>query len=173
MRPPLQIHVSDKQHERLQQMYDQADAPRTRTRVQIVLLSQAGYGISAIAAITQQSDETVRRWLHRFEDEGCDGLRELPHLGRPPDITQAIETFLQEWVAHHSPHEFGLVRATWTTALLAKVIERQFRIRVTDECIRQHLAQLDIVCRRPTWTVKHIARQQPGYAQKKVPLPGC
>ncbi len=172
MRPPLHIHVTSKQCERLQQMYNQADSPRTRTRVQIVLLSQAGYDVSAIAAITQQSDETIRRWLHRFGDEGSDGLLELPHLGRPPDITLAIETFIRECIEHHSPHELGFVRATWTTALLAKVVERQFRICVTDECIRQHLARLDIVCRRPTWTVKHLARQQPGYAQKKARLPG-
>lgn len=172
MRPPLQVHVTAQQRERLQQMYNQADSPRTRTRVQMVLLSQAGYEVSAIAAITQQSDETVRRWLHRFEAEGCNGVLELPHLGRPPDITPAIETFIRECLAHHSPHEFGLVRATWTTALLAKVVARRFRIRVTDECIRQHLARLDIVCRRPTWTVKHLARQQSGYAQKKARLPG-
>jgi len=173
MRPPLHVQVTSQQRERLQQMYDQADSPRTRTRAQIVLLSQAGYDVSAIAAITQQSDETIRRWLHRFSDEGCDGLLELPHPGRPPDITLAVKTFLRECIAHRSPHEFGFVRATWTTALLAQVVKRQFRIHVSDECIRQHLAQLDIVCRRPTWTVKHLARQQPGYAQKKARLPGC
>jgi transposase len=173
MRPPLQVHVTAQQRARLQQMYHQADSPRTRTRVQMVLLSQAGYAVSAIATITQQSDETIRRWLHRFADEGCDGLLELPHLGRPPGITRAIETFIWECVVQHSPHEFGFVRATWTTALIAKVVERHFQIHVTAECIRQHLAQLDIVCRRPTWTVKHIAQQQSGYAQKKAPLPDC
>ena len=172
MRPSLQVHVTVPQRERWQQMYGQADSPRTRTRVQMVLLSQAGYDVPAIGAITQQNDETIRRWLHRFEEEGCDGLLELPHPGRPPDITRAIETFLRECIEHHSPHEFGLVRATWTTALLAQVVQRQFRIRVTAECIRQHLAQVDLVCRRPTWTVKHIARQQPGYAQKKARSPG-
>ena len=173
MRPPLQIRVTAQQRMRLQYLYDQADSPRTRTRVQMVLLSQAGYAVAAIATITQQSDETVRRWLHRFAEEGCDGLLELPHVGRPPDITPVIDTFIRECIVHRSPHEFGFVRATWTTALIAKVVERRFQIRVTDECIRQHLAQLDIVCRRPTWTVKHIAHQQPGYAQKKAPLLGC
>lgn len=172
MRPPLQIHVTPKQHKRLQRMYEQADSPHTRTHVQVVLLSQAGYDVSAIAAITQQSDETVRRWLHRFAAEGCRGLLELPHVGRPPDITLTIETFLRECIEQHSPHDFGFVRATWTTALLAKTVERRYRIRVTDECIRHHLGQLDIVCRRPTWTVKHLARQQPGYAQKKARLHG-
>ena len=80
MRPPLHVQVTSQQRKRLQQMYDQADSPRMRTRVQMVLLSQAGYDVPAIAAITQQSDETIRRWLHRFGEEGCDGLLELPGL---------------------------------------------------------------------------------------------
>ena len=173
MRPSFRVRVTAHQRARLQQLYAQADSPRTRTRVQMVWLSQAGYDVFTIAAITRQSDETVRRWLHRFADEGCDGLLELPHLGRPPDITPALEIFIRKCIAQHSPHEFGFVRATWTTALIAKVIERRFQIRVTDECIRQHLARLDIVCRRPTWTIKHIARQQPSYAQKKAQLLDC
>ena len=135
--PPLHVQGTSQQRERLQQMTDQADSPRTRTRVQMVLLSPAGYDVPAIAAITQQSDETIRRRLHRSDDEGGDGLLELPHPGCLPDITLAIETFLRECIAHHSPHEFGWVRATWTTALFAQVAKRQFRIRVTGECIRQ------------------------------------
>lgn len=64
---------------------------------------------------------------------------------------------------------FKLKRPGWTTALLAKLVRRIFKVRVTDECIRQHLERIEAVCRRPTWTVKHLAEQQPGYAQKKGP----
>jgi transposase len=134
----------------------------------MILLSLGGYQVDEIAKITNQSDETVRRWLQRFRQEGCAGLREAPHSGRPPDITPTVELFLRDCIEHRSPHAFGFVRATWTAALLAQVVTRQYHRAVTSECIRQHLAQIDVVCRRPTWTVKHIAKQQPGYAQKKA-----
>ncbi len=172
MRQPLAVRATASQLKSLQKLYDHPDSSRTRTRVQMVLLSHGGYQIAEIAQITKQSAETVRRWLQRFLREGCSGLREAPHSGRPPQITPAIEVFLRECIEHRSPHEFGFVRATWTSALLAQAVRQQFRRQVTPECIRQHLAQVDVVCRRPTWTVKHIAKQQLGYAQKKAPLQG-
>jgi transposase len=71
-----------------------------------------------------------------------------------------------------SPRDFSVHRPSWTTALLAKLVKDRFKIDVTEECIRQHLERLDIVCRRPTWTVKHKAQEKPGHAQKKGLLQG-
>jgi transposase len=172
MRPPLQFKpIRGRQLSQLRQMYDRADCPRLRRRVQIVLLMQAGYSIPEIARITRQSTWTVRRWLHRFEADGCAGLEEAPRSGRPPVLTPTVELFLREAVAQ-SPRDYGYSRPGWTTALLARLVRRKFKRSVTDECIRQHLAQVDGVCRRPTWTVKYRAQAQPGYAQKKAGLQG-
>jgi transposase len=172
MRPPLQLKpIRGRQLRRLRQMYDRAECPRLRRRVQIVLLAQAGYPIPEIARITRHSAWTVRRWLHRFAAEGCAGLLEAPRSGRPPAITTVIESFLRAAVAQ-SPRDYGYARPGWTTGLLAQLVRRQFQRSVTEECIRQHLAQVDVVCRRPTWTVKYRAQAQPGYAQKKAGLPG-
>jgi transposase len=132
----------------------------------MVLLSHQGYSLQEIASITGQSDETVRRWLHRFQKRGCPGLVEAPRSGRPPKITPDVRSLLRQW-AQLSPRELDVPRPTWTTTNLARLVERVLGVRVTAECIRQHLHRLDFVCRRPTWTVKHLAREQPGYAQKK------
>lgn len=156
----------------LQQMYRETRCPRIRIRVQMILLSHQGRPPAEIAQITQQSDDTVRRWLRRFEAEGCKGLIERPRSGRPAQVTQAVEHFL--WgCLQQSPRAFGIERPTWTTAHLAYVLKRKLHVPVTDECIRQHLGKLGFVCRRPTWTVKPLAHQQPGYAQKKGRFPAC
>jgi transposase len=136
----------------------------------MVLLSSEGYAVNSIARITQQSDDTVRCWLNRFLAEGWRGLLEAPHPGRPPTITPAVEQFLYECL-QRSPRDYRISRPTWTTAWLARVVRRRLKITVTDECIRQHLKRVKGVCRRPTWTVKHLARQQPGYAQKRLDYP--
>jgi transposase len=132
----------------------------------MVLLSNQGRHPAEIAAITQQSDDTVRRWLQRFEDEGCTGLIERPRSGRPAQVTDAVDQFLWKCM-HKSPRKFGVDRPFWTTSDLAGVLKRKLGVTVTDECVRQHLLTLNFVCRRPTWTVKPVAQQQPGYAQKK------
>ena len=172
MRPPLRVMgLRGQQLVHLQELYRTTRCPRARVRIQIVLLSRQGYSVREIAGITHQSDDTVRRWLHRFMREGCAGVQERPRSGRPAEITPAVEQFLRECV-RQTPREFGIRRPSWTAALLASVVWRRFKVKVTDECIRQHLQRIDVVCRRPTWTVKHLAVQRPGYAQKKAQLQG-
>ena len=158
MRLPLQVQARGRQLARLRAMYEETSCPRTRLRVQMVLLSCDGYSVNEIAKITRKSDDTVRYWLHRFEQGGCAGLMEAPHVGRPPKITARIETFLREWILQ-SPRDFKIHRPGWTTALLAQLVKRRFHVEVSDECIRQHLHRVHAVCRRPTWTVKHLAQQ--------------
>ena len=51
----------------------------------------------------------------------------------------------------------------FTTRSIHIIDKRRFRRAVSAECIRQHLHRVDGVCRRPPWTIKHLARQQPGY----------
>ena len=172
MRPPLQVsHVHWRQKARLHALYQTTDCPRTRIRAQMVLLSLEGCSVADIARITRESDDTVRRWLQRFVKQGWRGLREGNHPGRPAEITPAIENFLLSCMKQ-SPRKFDVPRPTWSTATLAEVVKKRFGVQVSDECVRQHLQRLAIVCRRPTWTVKHLAEQQPGYAQKKVQLQG-
>jgi transposase len=173
MRPSLKLNpVRGRQVDRLHKMYDQAECPRLRRRVQTILLAQAGYETPEIAEITRQSGWTVRRWLHRFMTEGCEGLEEDLRSGRPPQITPAIELFLREALGK-SPRDYGLAQPSWSTLLLRKVIKRRYKCEVSDECIRQHLHAVGGVCRRPTWTVRHRAEAQPGYAQKKAQFQGC
>ena len=165
MRPPLRIKkVHWRTKAKLERMYRQTRCPRLRQRVQMVLLSVEGQPVPEIAAICRTSEDTVRYWLHRFLAYGWVGLVEGHHTGRPAQVTPDIEAFLLTCL-EQSPREYGVSRPTWTTAALARVTAQHFSVMVTDECIRQHLGHLDIVCRRPTWSVKHLARQQAGYAQ--------
>jgi len=168
MRPALRVkRLRGRQLVRLRSLYHTTDCPRTRTRVQMVLLSSDGYSVAEIAELTRQSTDTVRRWLKRFIAQGWRGLLEELHAGRPAAITPAAEQFLSGCL-QSTPREFGISRPSWTTELLAQVVRRRLKIEVTGECIRQHLAQVDGVCRRPTWTVKYRAQAQPGNAQKKA-----
>ena len=58
-------------------------------RAQIIALSWDGLGVAAIAARVGCHDNTVRRWLHRFNAAGIDGLGNRPGCGRKRRITEA------------------------------------------------------------------------------------
>jgi transposase len=58
-------------------------------RARIVRLSWDGLAVPAIAAGTGCHPNKVRRWLHRFNAAGLDGLGDRPGAGRRRRITQA------------------------------------------------------------------------------------
>jgi transposase len=58
-------------------------------RARIVALSWDGLAVPAIAAETGCHQNTVRRWLHRFNAAGLDGLGDRPGAGRKRRITGA------------------------------------------------------------------------------------
>jgi transposase len=58
-------------------------------RARIVALSWDGLGVSAIAGQLGCHPKKVRRWLHRFNAGGIDGLGDRPGAGRKRRITEA------------------------------------------------------------------------------------
>ncbi|MFE7114418.1 helix-turn-helix domain-containing protein [Streptomyces sp. NPDC057654] len=64
-------------------------APRdTVTRARIIELSWQGRRVPAIAVETGCSEKTVRRWLHRFNRSGLEGLEDRGGQGRKRRITE-------------------------------------------------------------------------------------
>ncbi len=58
-------------------------------RARIVVLSWDGLAAPAIAARIGCHQNTVRRWLHRFNAAGIDGLGNQPGAGRKRRVTEA------------------------------------------------------------------------------------
>src|SRR5690348_16962913 len=58
-------------------------------RAQIIALSWDGLAVPAVAARVGCHENTVRRWLHRFNAAGIDGLGNRPGSGRKRRITEA------------------------------------------------------------------------------------
>ena len=63
------------------------------------------------------------------------------------------------------PHTVGVNSANWTTRLLADYLATQTGHRAGIETVRTHLHQADYVCKRPTWTLRRKAEEQPDWAK--------
>jgi len=165
MRPPLRVRLSPGQVAALERHYRRTPKPAERTRVHIILLSHQGYIPPAIATIVRVDPATVRRAIHRFERHGLRGLLNAPRPGRPRKVTPAWEGLLVRTV-EQDPRRVGVLRAAWTAPALANYLAEKTGIRVSAERIRHYLRQHDYAPRRPTWTVRHLARRDPQYAAK-------
>jgi len=156
--PPL----TDSQVTALRQLYDTAPAAKLRLRAQMVLLAHQGRSVAEIAAIVFRSRDTVERVLTRFLRGGVAALPPRKTPGLAPTVTPEWKAELLR-VIDLDPHTVGVSSANWTTSLLATYLATTTRITVTAETVRLYLRAAGYVCKRPTWTLKRKAQEQPGY----------
>jgi transposase len=150
--------------EELARRYDAARDADTRLRYQIVLLAGEGRAAEEIAAVVRRSRSTVWRVLARYRVGGPDAVSPRPRPGYRGRIPAAGEAALRRGIAR-DPRDVGVDSANWTTGLLADYLAaatgRRFHFHL--ETVRQHLRAAGDVCKRPTWTRKRRAEEQPGW----------
>jgi transposase len=160
---PRRIDPPPADREALRAAFEATRDADTRLRYQMVLLAADGRTAPQIAPIVQRSDATVQRVLHRYQAGGVAAVPYRPRPGAAPVVTPAWEAELRR-VIESDPHEVGVARPLWTTGLLASYLAEHTGVVTSAETVRRSLHRFDYVCKRPTWTLKRKAEEQPDWA---------
>jgi transposase len=156
--PPLSnTHMAE-----LRQLYNTTTNANLRLRYQMVLLAHQGRSVAEIATIVFRSRDTVERVLKRFRHGGVAAIPRRKAPGMVPTVTPEWKAELLR-VIDLDPHTVGIQSANWTTGLLATYLAGTTQIAVTAETVRLYLHAAGYVCKRPTWSLKRKAEEQPGY----------
>ena len=121
-------------------------SPAERDRVEMVLLSNAGWSVPQIAIHFQGCPATVRRLVHRFTAEDLTCLRRqhpgpAPDLARRTQVTQALARLLAQ-------------DRTWTAAQLAEALQ-DAGIALSARQLRRSLRGMRARWRRTGRTLQH------------------
>jgi transposase len=119
--------------------------PAMKHRSRVVLLSSQGYRVPEIGSLVKAHPANLRKWIHRFNERGCEGLRTV-HSGGPRQrfSLQQREEIVQ--LARKKPRDLGLHFTRWTLHKLARQAAKRGVVdRISHECVRQILrsAQCD------------------------------
>jgi transposase len=163
MPAPLGLDLDAAGREELRRRYDAARAAETRTRFQMVLLAGEGRSAAEVAAVVGRSPDTVWRVVRRYQRQGPDGVPHRPRPGHRGRIPGAWERELRR-VVELDPHAVGVASAVWTTRALAAYLAGATGHRVHLETVRRHRHQAGYVCKRPGWTLKRKAEEDPAWA---------
>src|SRR6266516_6085390 len=128
--------LPDEQREVLRRLRRRA-VGRVAERAQMVLLSARGYTVPQIAEIFEVGEDTVRTWLHRYQERGPDGLADCPRPGRRPK--DCLARHIVDAQMHNSPRANGLVQACWSVGLLAAFLTARFGLMLSARTVRRHL----------------------------------
>ena len=164
MRPIRLEVVSAEQLHELDDLYQTTHDARVRIRALMVLLAAERRMVAAeIASIVRQHEETVRRWLARYEAEGAAGLSDAPRPGVPPKVTPDYRERLLELVRRR-PRTLGLPFSMLSGVRLADCLAEQTGLRMSAPSIHRMLRDSDMGLSRPQHT---ITSPDPDYALKK------
>src|SRR5919199_119973 len=82
----LRLHLTDAERAEGARRFETTHDAETRLRYQMVLLAADGRTAPQIAPLVRRSPATVERVLHRYQEEGADGVPYRCRPGRPPDV---------------------------------------------------------------------------------------
>ena len=148
----------------LDELYHQTKQVRVRTRAQMILLAvEQQMTAPQIAQIVRKNDQTVRRWIKRYNAEGVNGLFDAPRPGTPVKVTAEYHDQLIQ-VVRRRPRSLDLPYSMWTLQRLVDYMAEETGLRVSTETVRLHLKAEDIVISRPQ---HKVSSPDPEYMVKK------
>jgi transposase len=106
--------LNEQEREKIEQLArSRTAAVRQVERVWIILASSEGQTVGEIACGLQLKQAKVRKWIHRFNEQGLGGLDDEARVGRPP--TYSAEAVSEVVAASLTdPQRLGLPFASWT-----------------------------------------------------------
>lgn len=139
-------------------------APRTRDRLEMIRLADAGWSMPRIARHLGCHEQTVRKYVKAFLVGGFAALPDRPRPGRPPTVTEAhlaaLETLLDDSTR------------TWTTRQLVAWLEREHGVRVHPDHLSRLLHRRKFGWKRTTTSVAHKRKDASLYDAKVAELDG-
>ena len=142
------IHLTEEQRDELQRRTRHPKVmPRTRDRLEMVRLSDAGWSIPKIAQHLRISEKRVRYWIKQFLAGGFDALPDQPHVGQQSRLTPALVAALQQEVEHS--------QRSWTAAQMADWLAEQHGVRLTPNHLARRLKRVRYSYKRTERGVKH------------------
>lgn len=76
----------------------------------------------------QTSFKQITNWVHRFEQEGVEGLKDKPGRGRKSSLSSIQKQALSSLLLSESPVDHGYNSETWTGPMLIEWIKSNFEI---------------------------------------------
>lgn len=136
-------------------------------RAKIILLKDEGYTVPEIRMATNHHDVNIRKWIHRFNDQGVEGIVSRIHKHRSIKVTPELENKIVEIATKNPRDYYGLPFSTWSLRVLAGYVSKELNFveKISHTEIRNILLKHGIRYRQSKITLGNS--QDPEYHLKK------
>ena len=134
----LYVRELTKEEETQLTEWKDGDDKDLKHRSKVILLSSKGYRIPEISTIVKAHPTNLRKWVHRFNQRGSDGLVSPRSGGPPPRFTEEQKEQIAE-LAQEPPRELGLKFTRWT---LHKIADQAAKRGIVDSISHEYVRQV-------------------------------
>ena len=150
----LTLHFPDDALLTLESCLKQTKEARIFRRAQAVRDVVQGRRLQTVSDTLHFTYSALRKWVHRFANQGVQGLVDRPRPGRPPTVTCVLEPHLNRLV-DQDPLQHGSSHSQWSCQELAAALARQTGVQLSRESVRDVLKK-----RRQLQPAHRTARSQ-------------
>ena len=139
-------------------------------RAKIILLKDEGYTVPEIRNLTNHHDNNIRKWIHRFNEKGIDGIISKKHNHKHHKFDNNMEEQIVD-IASSNPKSFDLGFSTWSLRVLAGFLMNDLKMvdRISHSEIRNILLKYNIKWRKSKMVLSK-KNNDSEYALKKSTL---
>lgn len=123
----------------------------TELRRRGVASVQSGQTPEAVASALGVSRATVYGWLALYRHGGWGALDAKKRGGRRPKLDGKALRWVFDTVTSKSPLQLRFKFALWTSKMVAELIHKEFRIKLSKASVCRLLNQLGLTPQRPMW----------------------
>jgi transposase len=90
---------------------------------------QIAKGVDAkdLQKLYSSSHKSICNWVHRYNAEGIEGLKDRPRSGRTPSLNAAQKAELKQ-ILQNTPDTYQYNTSTWTAAIVLDIIKNRFGV---------------------------------------------
>jgi len=81
-----------------------------------------------IRIATNPHDVDIRKWIHRFNEQGIEGIMSKLHIRKPVKISDEIEKKIVDIATKNPRKDYGLPFSTWSLHVLAGYISKELKL---------------------------------------------
>lgn len=128
--------------EQIRSLFKKDDRYTIGLRLYAVYQVALGQPSRKLEDLYHTSFKQITNWVHRFEEEGIEGLKDKSGRGRTSKLNKDQILKLEGIMTQTQPSDYGYNTATWTGPLLIDWIKKEFGVEYKKAQIYNILKQM-------------------------------
>lgn len=114
--------------EEIRSLFDKDEKYKIGIKLYAVYQVSLGQASRKLEDLYNTSFKQILNWVHRFEKEGLEGLKDKTKSGRNPRLSKKQKEEIKSLLQTNKPDEFGYNTSTWNGPILKDYIEKNYKI---------------------------------------------